>query len=350
MTAALRTAARSLAIVAVCGTVALALQTPAYAGVGSASAPLTATLTAAPTATLGATPAVIAVAGTTGHYVVYNDLSNHVVYLAPLDGRGAPRVFARNARADAVSGGIVEFTVGTAHRWQRIGTRQHGSVPTTWTYLAPDGGMRVGSVASRRFLAYFHVNGTVERFRLPAVLPTGAVRYSVVANAAGVAVAASAPRQVPKIAFSALKAVKTFRLLNSTGLARGATLRCTSVSPGAVGCAAGYQVIRFATNGATAPQISTLSSVPLRVAVTELSTSWTASTRSASSTCPCTLASINVSGTAESIITQVTSGGLAAGFGRFYYSAFSTLSAAGVYVTAFAGSDTRRIALAPRRG
>lgn len=331
MIAALRTAARSLAIVAVSGTVALALQTPAYAGVGS-------------------TPAVIAVAGATGRYVVYNDLSNHVVYLAPLDGRGAPRVFARNARADAVSGGIVEFTVGAAHRWQRIGTRQHGSVPTTWTYLAPDGGMRVGSVAGRRFLAYFHVNGTVERFRLPALLPTGAVRYSVVANADGVAVAASAPHQVPKIAFSALKAVKTFRLLSSTGLARGATLRCTSVSPGAVGCVAGHQVIRFATTGATAPQISTLSSVPLQVAVTDQYTSWTASTRSASSTCPCTLASIDVSGTAESIITQVTSGGLAAGFGRFYYSAFSTLRAAGVYTTPFAGSETRRIALAPRRG
>lgn len=331
---------RPLGIVAAWAAVAVVLQAPASAGVVvEASKSLT--------AASGTAPAVIAVTGTTGRYVVYNDLSHHAVYLAALDGKTAPRVFARNARADAVAGNLVEFTVGTAHRWQRIGTRQHGTVPATWTYLAPDGGMRVRVSAGRTFLAYFHLNGTVERFRLPAGPPTPGVRYSVVASAAGVAVAVSAPHQVPKILSSSLGAPKTFRLLKSTGLAPGATVRCASLSPAAVGCLAGRQVIRFARNGVTAPQLSTLSSVPLRVAVTNSFTSWTAPAGPSSRTCPCTLTSIDVSGTAESIITGVTSGGLAAGFGRFFYSAFSTARTAGVYATPFAGSNASRIAPAP---
>ncbi|HZZ96429.1 MAG TPA: hypothetical protein VFE19_05425, partial [Jatrophihabitantaceae bacterium] len=147
-------------------------------------------------------PARTAVIGRSTASIVFNDLSNHVVYLGNPGRRAVPKVLVGNARATAVSGDMLEYVKGGARLWRKLGTSQHGAIPSTWTFLAPDGGLRLRQNGGQTALDYLHVDGSIKSYPLPASLPTGDVRYSVVASDDGIAVAASKAKSVPKVAFS----------------------------------------------------------------------------------------------------------------------------------------------------
>jgi hypothetical protein len=294
-------------------------------------------------------PAHTAVVGRSTASIVYNDLSNHVVYLGNPGKRAVPKVLVRNARATAVSGDMVEYTQGGAQLWRNLRTSKRGIVPSTWTFLAPDGGLRVRQHGGQTTLDYLHLDGSIKSYPLPASLPTGHVHYSVVATPDGIAVAASKAKSVPRVAYSDLKGTDGFAALRTTGLRRGAALRCTSLSGAAVGCQAGRSAIRLATDGTTDPQASTLSAMPLGVGVTDAYTSWTTPRDPSGTTCPCNMASIDTSGTAISIVSGLTAGPIVAGGGRFFYSRGTDAKSAGVYVDLFAGAGDRLVARAARR-
>jgi hypothetical protein len=294
-------------------------------------------------------PAHTAVVGRSTASIVYNDLSNHVVYLGNPGKRAVPKVLVRNGRATAVSGDMVEYTQGGAHLWRKLRTAKRGIVPSTWTFLAPDGGLRVRQNGGQTTLDYLHLDGSTKSYPLPATLPTGHVHYSVVATPDGIAVAASKAKSVPRVAYSDLKGTDGFAAVRTTGLAGGATLRCTSLSGAAVGCQAGRSAIRLATDGTTDPQASTLSTMPLGVAVTDAYTSWTTPRDPSGTSCPCNMASVDTSGTAISIVSGLTAGPIVAGGGRFFYSRGTDAKSAGVYFDLFAGAGDRLVARAARR-
>lgn len=294
-------------------------------------------------------PARTAVVGRTTSYVVYNDLSNHVVYLANPGGRAAPTALARSAQATAVSGDLVEYTAGGVRLWRKLGTSQHGTAPAAWAYLAPDGGLRVQRTGGQATLEYFHLSGGVQSIPLPDALASTTTRYSVVAGPDGVAVAASTTTAAPKVAFSTLQGSSpTFGLLRTDAIPTGATLACSSLSAGAVGCLTKRSVIRLGTDGVTQPQVSTPGN-PLGVAVTDGYTSWISARKPEARKCPCDMASLDATGTAVSIIAGLTNGAITAGHGRFFYSSGTKRNRAGVYVDLFAGAGDARIAPAAGR-
>jgi hypothetical protein len=219
-------------------------------------------------------------------------------------------------------------------------------VPDSWSYLAPDGGLRIARNGGYAVLQYAHLDGTTETYRLPAGLSRRGLHYSVVANTDGVVVAASPAHGAPKVAVSTLTDPVTFRRVRTSGLPHH-RLVCTSFSGGAIGCIAGHRVVRLSTH-AVRPQVIRLDARPLGVAVTDGYTSWTAA-RSAGGTCPCTLASSDTSGTAASIVSGLTSAAITSGDGRFYFSSRSRRGDAGVYVNLFAGAGGHRVAAAARR-
>jgi hypothetical protein len=328
-------------VVAVSVVASVGASMPPAAGAVGAPSPLT---TAA-----SARPANTAVIGRTASYVVFNDTSNHIVYLGNPGGKGAPRVLARSARATVVAGDMVEYVSGGTTSWRNLATGQHGTVPSTWTFLAPDGGMRVRHSGGTSVLDYLHIDGSTQTFTLPAGLPSASAHYSVVAATTGVAVAVSTPTARPSVAYSTLTAPVTFTLLRTDGIARGAVLACPSLSAGAVGCLFRHSVVRLTTDGTTLPQLSSPAAQPLGVAVTDGYTSWTSPRSASSHGCPCNMASIDTSGTAVAIIAGVTSGAIAAGRGRFFYSSGMARGRAGVYVDLFAGAGDVLVARAASR-
>jgi hypothetical protein len=328
-------------VVAASGLATLGAAMPMAAGAVGHPSPLT--------SATSARPATTAVVGRTASYVVYNDTSNHVVYLGNPGGKAAPTVLARSARATVVSGDLVEYTRGGIRLWRNLATSQHGTVPATWTFLAPDGGMRVRRTAGKSVLDYLHLDGSTKTFSLPDALATDSTHYSVVAGTGGVAVAANTANTRPKVAYSTLRGAATFAMLRTDGMPKSATLTCSSLSSAAVGCLYRRSVVRLSTDGVGLPQTSTPSAQPLGVAVTDGYTSWTSPHLTTSHTCPCNMASIDTTGTAVSIVAGLTSGAITAGRGRFFYSSGTQRGRAGVYVDLFAGAGDVLVAPAARR-
>lgn len=292
-------------------------------------------------------PALTRVVGRSVSYVVYNDRSNSVIYLGNPSVRSRARVFARHAHAIAVSGNLVEYVRDGRRLWRSLdGSGRHGVVPSSWRYLAPDGGLRITQTFGRRVLRYEHLDGTTQSYPLPAGTPIRRVHYSVVAGLGGIVLTSSAPGAVPRA--DLLGRSGTFRSVRTTGLHRSAPLTCESISGSVIGCVSRNSVVRLdATRGAH-PQITRLSRAPQRVAVTGGYTSWTTAL-GRHGHCPCAVASIDKPGDAQSIMSGLTSRSLVSGSGRFYYSKGRTLSTAGVYVSLFAGSSERKVAKADKR-